>query len=87
MEENDINHITKALKMSKGKLARPGGAAELFNLPFSTLVSKIRKPGINKNSMKKYLSFNRFGKNTLLPGYGSKPFVCGAYPKLRFIKP
>ncbi|MBE9461675.1 sigma-54-dependent transcriptional regulator [Dyadobacter subterraneus] len=48
MEENDIDHITKALKVAKGKLAGPGGAAELLNLPYSTLVSKIRKLGIKK---------------------------------------
>lgn len=48
MEENDVEHITKALKMANGKIAGPGGAAELLNLPYSTLVSKIRKLGIKK---------------------------------------
>jgi len=46
MEQNDIDHITKVLKLAKGKISGPGGAAELLNLPYSTLVSKIRKLGI-----------------------------------------
>ncbi|OOQ57773.1 sigma-54-dependent transcriptional regulator [Mucilaginibacter pedocola] len=51
MEENDIDHIIKVLKLAKGKLAGPGGAAEMLNLPYSTLASKIKKLGIKKNDI------------------------------------
>jgi hypothetical protein len=32
-------------------LAGPGGAAEILNLPYSTLASKIKKLGIKKTDL------------------------------------
>jgi DNA-binding NtrC family response regulator len=51
MEENDADHIIKVLKIAQGKLAGPGGAAEILNLPYSTLASKIKKLGIKKTDL------------------------------------
>lgn len=51
MEENDADHIIKVLKIARGKLAGPGGAAEMLNLPYSTLASKIKKLGIKKTDL------------------------------------
>jgi len=51
MEENDVDHIIKVLKLANGKLAGPGGAAEMLNLPYSTLASKIKKLGIKKTDI------------------------------------
>lgn len=46
MEEMERDHIMSILKMCKGKIFGPGGAAELLNLPSTTLNSKIKKLGI-----------------------------------------
>jgi len=48
MEQNEIDHIIGVLEVCKGKLSGPGGAAELLNLPYSTLVSRMKKLGIRK---------------------------------------
>jgi DNA-binding NtrC family response regulator len=46
--ENERDHIIAVLRKCKGKVWGEGGAAELLNVPPSTLNSKIRKLGINK---------------------------------------
>jgi transcriptional regulator with GAF, ATPase, and Fis domain len=46
--ENEREYILSILKKSGGKLRGPGGAAELLNLPPSTLQSKMKKLGIRK---------------------------------------
>ncbi|CAN5756596.1 sigma-54 dependent transcriptional regulator [soil metagenome] len=46
IEEMERNHIVAILKQCNYKVAGPGGAAELLNLPPSTLSSKIKKFGI-----------------------------------------
>jgi DNA-binding NtrC family response regulator len=46
IEEMEIEHIKAVLQRCNGKISGPGGAAELLKLPYSTLISKIRKLGI-----------------------------------------
>ena len=46
MEEMEREHIMSILKMCKGKIFGPGGAAEILNMPSTTLNSKIKKLGI-----------------------------------------
>jgi len=46
MEEMEREHILSILKICKGKIFGPGGAAELLNIPSTTLNSKIKKLGI-----------------------------------------
>jgi DNA-binding NtrC family response regulator len=46
MEEMERDHILSILKMCKGKVFGPGGAAEILNIPSTTLNSKIKKLGI-----------------------------------------
>ncbi|MEO5594937.1 MAG: sigma-54 dependent transcriptional regulator [Chitinophagaceae bacterium] len=46
IEEMERNHIIAILKQCNYKVAGPGGAAEVLNLPPSTLSSKIKKLGI-----------------------------------------
>ncbi|WP_431294531.1 hypothetical protein [Pedobacter sp. P26] len=46
MEEMEREHILSILKMCKGKIYGPGGAAEILNIPSTTLNSKIKKLGI-----------------------------------------
>jgi DNA-binding NtrC family response regulator len=47
LADNEKNYILTALKKSNGKVSGPGGAAEMLNLPAPTLVSKMKKLGIN----------------------------------------
>jgi len=47
--QNERDHILTALKKCKGKVWGAGGAAELLNLPPSTLNSKIKKLGIRRD--------------------------------------
>ncbi len=47
--QNEREHILKALRKCKGKIWGAGGAAELLNLPPSTLNSKIKKLGIRRD--------------------------------------
>ncbi|WP_342332903.1 sigma 54-interacting transcriptional regulator [Pedobacter sp. FW305-3-2-15-E-R2A2] len=49
MIENERNHILMALKSCNGKIWGSGGAAELLNLPPTTLNSKMKKLGIKKD--------------------------------------
>jgi DNA-binding NtrC family response regulator len=46
MEEMEREHILNILKMCKGKIFGAGGAAEILNIPSTTLNSKIKKLGI-----------------------------------------
>ncbi|MFD2286942.1 sigma 54-interacting transcriptional regulator [Pedobacter petrophilus] len=46
MEEMERDHILNVLKMCKGKVFGAGGAAEILNIPSTTLNSKIKKLGI-----------------------------------------
>ena len=46
MEEMEREHILSILKMCKGKIFGAGGAAEVLNIPSTTLNSKIKKLGI-----------------------------------------
>ncbi|GAO44695.1 sigma-54-dependent transcriptional regulator [Flavihumibacter petaseus] len=49
MEENERDHIVAVLKKCNGKVFGSGGAAELLGMNASTLNSRIRKLGIEKN--------------------------------------
>jgi transcriptional regulator with GAF, ATPase, and Fis domain len=42
----EIEHIKSVLQLCNGKISGPGGAAEILRLPYSTLISKIKKLGI-----------------------------------------
>jgi len=46
MEEMEREHIMSILQLCKGKIFGPGGAAEILNIPSTTLNSKIKKLGI-----------------------------------------
>ena len=52
MEEMERDHIMSILKMCKGKVYGPGGAAEILNIPSTTLNSKIKKLGIKYEFVK-----------------------------------
>jgi len=46
IKELEIEHIRSVLELCKGKIYGPGGAAEILKLPYSTLISRIKKLGI-----------------------------------------
>lgn len=46
IREMEIEHIKSVLQLCNGKISGPGGAAEILRLPYSTLISKIKKLGI-----------------------------------------
>lgn len=46
MEELEREHILSVLKLCNGKIFGTGGAAEILNIPSTTLNSKIKKLGI-----------------------------------------
>lgn len=48
IDENERDHIINVLKKCKGKIWGPGGAAEMLNVPPSTLNSKMKKLGIRR---------------------------------------
>jgi DNA-binding NtrC family response regulator len=48
IREIEIEHIIATLKACNGKISGPGGAAEILDLPYSTLTSRIKKYGIRK---------------------------------------
>lgn len=48
MEENERDHILSVLKKCNGKVWGPGAAAEILNLPPSTLKSRMNKLGIKR---------------------------------------
>src|SRR6186713_2387159 len=45
IEEMEIEHIKTVLQLCNGKVYGPGGAAEILKLPYSTLISRIKKLG------------------------------------------
>ena len=49
LEEVERDHILAILRKCNGKVAGPGGAADLLNMPSTTLNGKIRKLGIKKD--------------------------------------
>ncbi|MDO6430015.1 sigma-54 dependent transcriptional regulator [Flavitalea sp. BT771] len=46
IREMEIDHIKAVLDLCKGKIYGPGGAAEMLKIPYSTLISRIKKLGI-----------------------------------------
>lgn len=52
MEEMERDHIMRILSLCKGKIFGPGGAAEVLNIPSTTLNSKIKKLGIKYEFVK-----------------------------------
>ncbi|WP_186461776.1 sigma 54-interacting transcriptional regulator [Mucilaginibacter pallidiroseus] len=52
LEEMEREHILNTLKMCNGKVFGPGGAAEMLNIPSTTLNSKIKKLGIRHEFVK-----------------------------------
>ncbi|WP_442587422.1 sigma-54-dependent Fis family transcriptional regulator [Pedobacter sp. AW31-3R] len=48
IEENERDHILEVLKRCKGKISGKGGAAELLQVPATTLNSKMKKLKIKK---------------------------------------
>ncbi len=48
IHENERDYIITVLKKCNGKIWGPGGAAEILNIPGSTLKSKMKKLGIKK---------------------------------------
>ncbi|MGY0034638.1 AAA-type ATPase lid domain-containing protein [Pedobacter sp. NJ-S-72] len=52
MHEMERDHILTILKMCNGKIFGPGGAAEVLNIPSTTLNSKIKKLGIRYEFIK-----------------------------------
>lgn len=51
IEENERDHITEAIRLCNGKIFGKGGAAELLGINVSTLNSKIKKLGIDKDKL------------------------------------
>jgi len=52
MEEMERDHILSILTLCKGKIFGAGGAAEILNIPSTTLNSKIKKLGIKYEFVK-----------------------------------
>jgi transcriptional regulator with GAF, ATPase, and Fis domain len=50
IDENERDHIIAVLKKCNGKIWGAGGAAEALNVPPSTLKSKMKKLGIQKEN-------------------------------------
>jgi formate hydrogenlyase transcriptional activator len=50
LDQNERDHIIRILNYCKGKISGAGGAAEILGVPVSTLNSKIKKLGIEKNN-------------------------------------
>ncbi len=48
IQENERDHILAVLKKCNGKIWGPGAAAEMLNLPPSTLKSRMEKLGIKR---------------------------------------
>ena len=49
--ENERDHILTILKKCRGRIFGAGGAAELLNVPPTTLLSKMKKLGIEKGNL------------------------------------
>lgn len=54
LQENERQYIIQTLKRTKGKIYGSGGAAELLDINPNTLVSRMRKRGIQKTSWIKF---------------------------------
>jgi formate hydrogenlyase transcriptional activator len=52
LSEVERNHIEHVLKMTRGKISGPKGAANLLNIPRTTLQYKMKKHQINPNLYK-----------------------------------
>jgi DNA-binding NtrC family response regulator len=52
MEEMEREHILEILRLCKGKVFGEGGAAEMLNIPSTTLNSKMKKLGIKNEFVK-----------------------------------
>jgi transcriptional regulator with GAF, ATPase, and Fis domain len=50
IHENERHYIIAVLKKCKGRIWGEGGAAEVLNIPPTTLKSKMKKLGIHKES-------------------------------------
>jgi len=50
IHENERDYIASILKKCNGKIWGPAGAADVLNIPPSTLKSKMKKLGIRKES-------------------------------------
>lgn len=50
LRENERNHILKILKKTGGKVAGPGGAAEILEIHPNTLFSRMKKLGISRKA-------------------------------------
>ena len=48
IHENERDHILSVLKKCNGRIWGPGAAAEILNIPPSTLKSRMKKLGIKK---------------------------------------
>jgi transcriptional regulator with GAF, ATPase, and Fis domain len=48
MDDNEREHILTVLKYCKGRIAGSGGAAELLDVPPSTLNSRMKRLGIKR---------------------------------------
>jgi DNA-binding NtrC family response regulator len=46
IREMEAEHIKAVLQLCNGKIYGPGGAAEMLKIPYSTLISRIKKLGI-----------------------------------------
>ncbi|HEY4195915.1 MAG TPA: sigma-54 dependent transcriptional regulator [Mucilaginibacter sp.] len=46
IKQLEIDHIVSVLETCNGKLSGPGGAAEVLQMPYGTLIYKIKKLGI-----------------------------------------
>jgi Transcriptional regulator containing GAF, AAA-type ATPase, and DNA binding domains len=53
LEENERDHIVATLKNCNWKVYGQGGAADLLKMNVSTLNSRIKKLGIEKNRIRK----------------------------------
>jgi transcriptional regulator with GAF, ATPase, and Fis domain len=51
IHENERDYITSVLKKCNGRIWGPGGAAEVLNVPPTTLTSKMKKLGIQKENI------------------------------------
>ncbi|SEW02464.1 formate hydrogenlyase transcriptional activator [Chryseobacterium wanjuense] len=51
IHENERDYINYILKTCRGKVSGAGGAAEILNIPASTLYSKMKKLGIKNNPL------------------------------------
>jgi len=54
IQENERDHILSILKRCKGKISGNGGAAEILNIPATTLNSKIKKLNIRREHIINY---------------------------------